>query len=307
MSPADGHRPIRSTDAQPAEGGSVVIDEAAVVSPAEPVVLPYYQPPRTAAEIEIPEGFAPDDPSSGPVRDVGEASFGETMLLEAIIGNDDRVRLADALTRTNPWRQICALRIRASTGTTYVGTAWFIGPRVLATAGHCVFLQKEGGWAASIDVIPGKGGAAEPYGRLAAHSFASVDGWVTGAARDFDYGVIFLDDPAIGTRVGNFEVEAALDGEVARVTARISGYPSDRDRAEFQYYHERRLQNVTPTRLHYDIDTFGGQSGSPIWRQLEAGPPVAIGIHTTGGLTSNSGTRISEPVLDNLIRWNEEP
>jgi glutamyl endopeptidase len=90
------------------------------------------------------------------------------------------------------------------------------------------------------------------------------------------------------------------------VTSRISGYPADRDRAAFQYYHERPVLNVTPTRLNYDIDTFGGQSGSPIWRQIQGSPAVAIGIHTTGGLTSNSGTRISEAVLGNLIRWSEE-
>jgi len=268
-------------------------------------VLPYYRPLRARTAVRGLEAVV--DAGSEPVRDVAEASFGETTLLEAVIGNDDRVRLADALTRTNPWRQICALRIRAATGTRYVGTGWFIGPRVLATAGHCVYLQKERGWAASIDVIPGKGGATEPYGRLTATRFASVDGWVEDASRDFDYGVIFLDDPQLGASVGNWEVEAPLDGEVAAVTARISGYPADRDRAEFQYYHERSLQSATASRLLYDIDTFGGQSGSPIWRQLGTGPPVAIGIHTTGGLTGNSGTRITESVLENLVRWNEAP
>jgi V8-like Glu-specific endopeptidase len=302
-----GHRPIRNTDAPEAVGAPPMTgrDE---VAPAAPVVLPYYRPPRGRLRAVPGEGL--EESASGdeqPVRDVAEASFGETSLLEAVIGNDDRVRLADPLTRTNPWRQICALRIRATTGASYVGTGWFIGPRVLATAGHCVFLQKEGGWADAIEVIPGKSGASAPYGRQTARRFASVDGWVSGAARDFDYGVIFLDDPALGTRVGNFEVEAALDSEMAGVAARVSGYPADRDRAEHQYYHERRLQRATPTRLLYDIDTFGGQSGSPIWRQLEGGHPVAIGIHTTGGLTSNSGTRISEPVLDNLVQWNEEP
>jgi V8-like Glu-specific endopeptidase len=254
------------------------------------------------------EAFTPGDAPLAPVRDAAEGSFGETQMLEAVIGQDDRVRVADPLMSSNPWRQICALRIRAKTGTIYVGTGWFIGPRLLATAGHCVFMQKEGGWADAIDVIPGKHGQTEPFGRVTSHRFATVDGWIEGAAvRDFDYGVIFLDDPAVGAKVGNFEVEAALDGELVDITARISGYPADRDQAEFQYYHERPLQSVTQTRLLYDIDTFGGQSGSPIWRQIEGSPAVAVGVHTTGGLTSNSGTRISEPVLDNFILWNEEP
>jgi glutamyl endopeptidase len=313
MTPLEGHSPIRSTDPRSTELSSFEfgqIDEAVPIAPSEPVVLPYYRPPRVstqAAREEILEGFAPDPAASTRVRDVAEASFGETTVLEAVIGNDDRVRVADRLNHTNPWRQICALRIRAMTGARYVGTGWFIGPRVVATAGHCVFLQKEGGWADSIEVIPGKAGAAEPYGRGTANRFASVDGWIDDAARDFDYGVIFLDNPALGAGVGNFEVEAALDSEIAGVTARISGYPSDRDQAEYQYYHERPLGSATANRLLYDIDTFGGQSGSPVWRQIEGSVPVAIGIHTTGGLTGNSGTRISEPVLDNLILWNQEP
>jgi V8-like Glu-specific endopeptidase len=284
-------------------------NEAAVEVRAEAVVLPYYEPPVERSPLEsevILEGSDPDRAVPAPPRDASEASFGGTTLLEAVIGNDDRVRLADALTHTNPWRQICSLLIRASTGAAYVGTGWFIGPQVLATAGHCVFLQKEGGWADTIEVAPGRSGAAEPYGRLTAHRFASVDGWLAGGSTDFDYGVIFLDDPVVGTSVGNFEVEAALDDEMARATARISGYPADKDNAQYQYYHERVLQRVTPTRLLYDIDTFGGQSGSPIWLQAEGSPAVAVGIHTTGGLTSNSGTRISEPVLDNFIRWNEQ-
>lgn len=253
------------------------------------------------------EVFAPEA-ASAPAQDAAAASFGETAALEVVIGQDDRVRVTDELIRTNPWRQICALRIRSIAGTMYVGTAWFIGPQVLATAGHCVYMQKEGGWVESIEVIPAKEGQTEQFGRLTATRFATVTGWIERSAdRDFDYGVIFLDDPTVGTRVGNFEVQAALDDELLGMTARISGYPADLDRAEFQYYHERPLERVTPTRLLYDIDTFGGQSGSPVWLQVEGAPAIAVGIHTTGTFTGNSGTRISEPILDNLILWNKEP
>jgi glutamyl endopeptidase len=306
--PPRGHRPISSKTARRIRAEAIEVSEAAALR-EEPVVLPYYRSPRVRSaerdEVTL-EAFAPENPPASPVRDAAEGSFGETAVLEAVIGNDDRVRLDDALTRSNPWRQICALRIRAATGRDYVGTAWFIGPRVLATAGHCVFLRNQGGWASSIDVIPGKFGADEPYERATGTRFGAADGWINTGGRDFDYGVILLDDGTLGSRVGNFAVEAAPDEELIGVTSRISGYPADRDRASFQYYHERPVLNVTPTRLNYDIDTFGGQSGSPIWRQAQGSPAVVIGIHTTGGVTSNSGTRISEPVLDNLIRWSEE-
>lgn len=239
------------------------------------------------------------------VRDAAEGSFGAMSVLEVVLGVDDRVALGDDLVRTNPWRQICALRITSPSGVAYVGTAWFIAPSVLATAGHCVFLREDGGFAASIEVIPGLAGAMEPYGRVSATRYACVDGWRDTGGRDFDYGVIYLDGSDLGTRVGNFAVETAPDADLVGAVCRISGYPYDRDDATRQYYHERPLLSVTPTRLNYDIDTFGGQSGSPIWLQVAGRGAVAVGIHTTGTATGNSGTRISDAVLDNLFTWIE--
>src|SRR4051812_29396066 len=276
---ARGHQPIFSGAPGGSEAGELL--EAAVMPEAllpprvvrreqAPPLVPGYRPPAEVArsrgrgiEAAALEAFTGQDPTPL-VRDAAEGSFGETSLLEVVIGVDDRVPLGDELTRTNPWRQICALRIKASSGTLYVGTAWFIGPNVLATAGHCVFMRDEGGWATSIDVIPGLSGTLEPYGRVTATRFACVDGWRDEGGRDFDYGVIFLDGSDVGRRVGNFAVEAEADAELVGALSRISGYPADLERATRQYYHERPLKSVSPTRIDYDIDTFGGQSGSPI-------------------------------------------
>lgn len=310
--PSPGHTPIRSTDPARGDERARVIPEAAVVTVARPGLLPYYRPPRPRTrpmarrvnEAAGPESGAP--PPAGRPRDAAEGSFGSPIVLELVIGNDDRVRVDAATGANNPWRQIAALRIRSRTGSLYVGTAWFIGPQVLATAGHCVYMHRQGGWPTAIDVIPGKRGASEPYGRITSTRFGSVTGWVLDNDSTYDYGVLFLDDPAMGERLGNFEVEAMSDAALADQVASIAGYPADRDQAEHLYYHERPLSSVTESRLEYDIDTFGGQSGSPIWIQNAQRGAVAVGIHTTGGYTSNSGTRVSEPVIENLIRWNEE-
>src|SRR5205823_4880635 len=131
------------------------------------------------------------------LTDVAAASFGSSathtnaVVLEAVIGTDDRVRVSPQRMAMNPWRQICALRIVSQTDSAFVGTGWFIAPGVLATAGHCVFLQDEGGWAKSIRVIPAKNGSDQPFGTLTSTRFAAVDGWVKQRSRDFDYGVIF--------------------------------------------------------------------------------------------------------------------
>jgi glutamyl endopeptidase len=306
-----------------------VVNESAVERPASRPTLSYYVPPERPARPGAParrERSRPRRSNEGAVPelaggdsafddeilpDVAVASMGHSSsprhprLLEAVIGTDDRTKVDPTLMKTNPWRQICALRIESQSGTRYVGTGWFIGPRTLATAGHCVYLQDDGGWAKSITVIAAKSGSDEPYGELDAVHFASVDGWVKKRSRDFDYGVIALDDGAVGTRTGNFAVDALAPATLRSADAQISGYPADRDAAAFQYFHMRPLADVTDTRLVYDIDTFGGQSGSPIWQETASGI-VAVGIHTNGGVTSNSGTRITANVLGNLARWTTE-
>jgi glutamyl endopeptidase len=278
------------------------------------VTLPYYQPPKPRRrrgfiqESAVMIGGGEETSafeSAGPILDVSVASFGYTDILETVFGNDDRVKVSQDNMRDNPWRQICSLRIRSQRGREYVGTGWFIAPKVLATAGHCVYLTQEGGWPESIAVIPARYGGGGPFGSVTATRFATVKGWTIKKERDFDYGVIFLEDDDAGKKVGNFEVRALSDRELKGVAAKVSGYPADRDSAQFQYYHERPVMDVTSGRLMYDIDTFGGQSGSPLFQEIEGEGVVAVGIHTTGGVTSNSGTRISEDVITNMLAWLE--
>ena len=119
--PIKGHRPIRNTDPPLDEKAEVVL-EAAQPRILEESLLPNYVPVRSrrarSAEV-INEAFAPERESSETtLLDAADGSYADTMVLEAVIGNDDRTRVADAFLGTNPWRQICALRIHASTGST---------------------------------------------------------------------------------------------------------------------------------------------------------------------------------------------
>jgi V8-like Glu-specific endopeptidase len=304
--PTPGHLTVRNTDGI-GRTAPMILESAGLRQKSKPS-LPYYQRPRRR-EVVLNEAFVAD---SGPgnvgdaLPDVAIASMGDATFLEAIIGNDDRVRVSDDRMAMNPWRQICSLRIRSATSRTYVGTAWFIHPRVLATAGHCVYLQDDGGWAESISIAAARSGDREPFGRVVSKRFLSVDGWVKERKRDFDYGVIILDDESVGQQVGNFEVQSLTPGELRGLDAQISGYPADRDSAKYQYFHMRPLMDVTDQRLMYEIDTFGGQSGSPIWQETEEAGVIAIGIHTTGGVSSNSGTRINDDVIGNFIQWTAE-
>lgn len=220
--------------------------------------------------------------------------------LEIVIGDDDREQVLSTI--DNPWRKIAALRIRAANGRTYVGTAWFISPTVLATAGHCVFLHEAGGWPSAIEVIPALDGDTRPYGQAMATKFESNNGWINDRNSDYDYGVIILDAP-VSDDIGWFSFAAAPDEYLNSNIANISGYPADRDRATRQYYHARKITRSSSRRIYYEIDTYGGQSGAAVWMNLGENNRVVVGIHTNGGSTANFGTRITEEVFKNLLTW----
>jgi V8-like Glu-specific endopeptidase len=238
---------------------------------------------------------------------------------ESVIGPvDDRVRILD--TDLPPWRMICALRMRGPSGAGAIGTGWFIGPRTVLTAGHCVFSnQFFGGWASSIEVIPGLLGAgadgdARPYGSVRSEELSSVDRWTETEDPDFDVGCIHLQEPK-GEEVGWFAVAAIDPEELVGYLVNVSGYPADRGAGNEQYHASNRVLRVTERRVFYDVDSFGGQSGAPVWvHESEGSPPLAVGIHAYGiggtpsdfGIVANSAPRIIPEVLEKLKEWVEQ-
>jgi V8-like Glu-specific endopeptidase len=237
---------------------------------------------------------------------------------ESVIGVDDRVRILD--TDLPPWRMICALRMRGPTGAGAIGTGWFIGPRTVLTAGHCVFSnQFFGGWASSVEVIPGLLGTgsdpdARPYGSATSEQLSSVDRWTETEDADFDIGCIHLQEP-LGDQVGWFGLAAMDPEELVGFLVNVSGYPADRGGGNEQYHARNRVLRVTGRRLFYEVDTFGGQSGAPVWvHESEGSPPLAVGIHAYGvggtpadfGIAANSAPRIIPEVLDKLKEWVEQ-
>lgn len=281
--------------------------EAAVITPVESdekasAIPTYPEKASSASKLAERERFV-STIQPKPVnylQDAAVASFGTKKTLEVVIGDDDREQVVNTL--DNPWKQIAALRILARNGKTYAGTAWFISPTVLATAGHCVFMHEANGWPVSIEVIPALNGADQPFRKAITSKFESNNGWVNDRNSDFDYGVIFLDKP-LDESIGYFSFAAPPDNFLVSNIANISGYPTDLDRATRQYYHARAINRASSRRLYYEIDTYGGQSGSPIWMNLGEGRRVAVGIHTTGSSTSNHGTRITEEIFKNFKTW----
>lgn len=217
---------------------------------------------------------------------------------ENICGNDDRIRILQ--TTETPWRWICQLIITAANGSQYRCTGWFIGPHTVMTAGHCVYMHDNGGWAKQIEVIPGMNASSRPFGSKVSKVFRSVIGWTKNKDWNYDYGAIILPDNTLGNRVGWFGFAVLSDSTLNNLMANNSGYPGDKPFGT-QWFNAGRVTKYTDRKFYYMIDTMGGQSGSPVWRLIN-GQRQAIGVHAYGGCP-NSATRITKAVFDNMVAW----
>lgn len=274
-----------------------------------------------ANPAELERTIAPDQV---PLQDIFEAS--SPLLLgaanksivgvESVLGDDERERVLE--TTAYPFSAIAALEITAADNSRWGGTGWFITPRVLITAGHCVYIHssenpRAQGWVRSIRVIPGRNGTgpqSEPFGSVVATRFRSVSGWVKAANPESDYGAIILpEDQDVGKRVGTFGFASFSNEDLEKLHLNIAGYPTDKTGVERQtlWYGVKGVGYLTPNQVFYDIDTYGGQSGAPVYI-CQRNERIAVAVHAYGtwaGVTSNSGTRITPSVFDRIETWKK--
>lgn len=218
--------------------------------------------------------------------------------IQSIIGADNRTRVTS--TTTYPYRAIA--HIESDIGGC---TGWLIGPDTVVTAGHCVYDPGTRRWASYARVYPGRNGSTAPYGSANAVNFYSVTGWTNSGDPNYDYGAIKL-DRAIGNTTGWFGYRyttASLTGTAEN----ISGYPGDKTYGT-QWQHADQIRQTSTLRLYYQNDTYGGQSGSPVYEpnNSSCGGPCGLAVHAYGGSTYNSGTRITQAVYNNFNTWKNQ-
>lgn len=244
-------------------------------------------------------------PDTSGLRPVGEATYGPPdPMAESIHGPDNRVQITN--TGDYPWRVHCSLLITANDGSKWIGTGWFIGPRTVVTAGHCIFIHAPGttrhGWVSSVEVMPGRNGATLPYGKVLVprSGLRSVKGWTSSPNHEFDYGAMILPTD-LGLQTGWLGFANYSDSTLSGSTLNLSGYPGDKPSGT-QWYHWSSVAALSSRKVYYTLDTAGGQSGSSVY-VIRNGSRYGVAIHAYGGFSSNSGTRINKPVFANLKLW----
>lgn len=289
----------------------------------------------TAATKKARKSSAPQEPKlprlpKGGLKDIGLLSFGKKAVrkkaakpskavakpaagalgfgLAASVA--ERQRAVD--TRLSPFRKICDLVITAGDNGLHSGTAFFIAPRMLLTCGHCLFIFSPGtaahGPVRKVLVMPARNGetnAAQSlvgWVEVTTENMRVHDRWRLEGNLDFDYGVLILPpNQALGAQVGFLNVSPFNDQQLNGARPTLSGYP-DNVPDGTQWFETNPIRQVTPTRLFYDIFTFGGQSGSPVFFANNA-QQTACAIHNFGNVPFNSGVRITPSVIAQLNAW----
>lgn len=176
---------------------------------------------------------------------------------------------------------------------------------VLATAGHCVYLN--GQWAQDIQFVPGRDGRRAPYGRWKVAEVAVDQRWATG--EDWTHDVAFLRlEPQGGRTVsqvaGTQGISFSLPTEQPGVT--LLGYPGE---APYDGTTLRRCATPTAdvddpsgaTSWGLECEMTAGFSGGPMLTDLDptSGAGYVIGVGSHYRLSSNArwAARLDEAAL----------
>jgi len=218
---------------------------------------------------------------------------------------DERQRITP--TTDFPWRTICKLKAAMPDGSSLDGTCVLIDEFHALTAGECVYNAQYGGWATSVEIIPGLDGDYMPYNRALATQLRAPTGWTVGELTEHNWALITL-DRNVGLWTGYMGLFTTTDLDwYTTVAFDVAGYPADLADGNGLYW-DADLSRVATEYLHwYYMDTAPGMSGGPVFTQIDGAEYICT-IHTSGddGTGSNHGIRLNQERLDQIASWLAE-
>jgi len=220
-------------------------------------------------------------------------------------GTDQRTLVSD--TTQTPYSGVVLIEVDRDGDGDYDGhgTGAMISGNDVLTAGHILWDETDG-FAKTVRVTPAASFGSAPYGSFTATTSAlHVPDEYVSSDGDFDYdiGVINLSTD-IGDSTGTFGVQAVTDSQIDDSSVRTAGYPGDLSGGDAMYEISGTVSYTSGNNMYYRMDSYGGQSGSPVWWMV-GGEAVIVGVHTFGGWTYNGGTIVDETFYDLIDGWTD--
>jgi len=195
------------------------------------------------------------------------------------------------------------------------GTAFFIHPRVLLTAGHNVHKYKKWGITTSeVKEMRLRFGATDNSTNLYETKIKTIQDENIYTNRNFngkdvgkDYGLIILPDDAAYQKIGGLFKLTAFDSSL--LTGRkisIAGYPGNKEDST-QWQDSTSNYSTYPDYFKYDFATWTGISGAPVWYE-ENGTHNVFAIHTNGPpkyntVSCSTATLLTKSIYDDIVNF----
>ena len=233
-----------------------------------------------------------------------DGSAGMPAGIESVIGPDGRVRVND--TESYPASAIGQIELTFGAGTPdpgdFICTGWLIDTNTILSSGHCAYEPSATGdqIIESAVFYPGRNGDVDPFGGCNVLQAYSPAGWRVDGKVTSDWSLMHL-DCTIGDTVGylGFFWKAGADG-LKGLKVRVEGYPGDKTFGT-QWKMNGTISASNKNMAYYTMDTYGGQSGSPVFvPNRGACGACGAAIHSYGvglpgpGATRNAGPRITK-------------
>lgn len=235
--------------------------------------------------------------------DIGQLSGGSD---RTVCGADTRERVFPSTTLQKPYNGDCFIRIYRH-GTSdrgyWKGTAYLInvpGSRgsILLTSGHCTYMKKYRS-TPGLMIVRCPGNDDIRVGSSHLHADPGYKGYYNTA--DHDIGAIFIDKQMNGGYDWKFAEDVTTS--LRYKPMKTWGYPGDKPSGQM-WKANGLVHHTTAQRIFYMADTYGGQSGSPVFVTI-GGKDVVLGTHSYGGCP-NSAVKLTKAHMEPILRMGQK-
>lgn len=207
-----------------------------------------------------------------------------------VIGEDERTEVPDIIMSYVPYSTIGVITVYYEDGSVNEGTGFLIGPNDVATAAHVI-----AGEGVSFFTFMFPNDVTDTYECTV---MSVPQEYYDTQASIYDWAVFEIDE-----NVGNTRGYCGWSTDISvGDTVQVIGYPSDKPNGLWMA--GKQVKSLSEHLMGYDVDTEGGQSGSPVILAGTTG--ICTGIHVGAMDSINCGTRVTNRMASIFSLYREQ-